>query len=83
MDFSEHVKIREERFGAAVFETLKEKVFVTNDVGKEILALIKKGYSRDDIVAVLKDGYCGDVAEIEKDVDAFITHLESNRIVVS
>ena len=42
MGFEKHVKVRQERFGAVVFETLREKVFVTDETGAEILRLLEE-----------------------------------------
>ena len=39
MDFTKYTKVRNEKFGAVVFDTLNEKVFVTNESGDEILRL--------------------------------------------
>ena len=41
MNFTEHTKIRKEKFGTVVFDTLTEKIFITDTVGTEILQLIK------------------------------------------
>ncbi len=43
MNFTEHVKIRSEKFGTVIFETLTEKIFITNETGAEILQLIEQG----------------------------------------
>jgi hypothetical protein len=39
MQFEKHVKVRQEKFGSVMFETLREKIFVTNETGAEILRL--------------------------------------------
>ena len=43
MNFTEHVKIRNEKFGTVIFETLSEKIFITNGTGAKILELIGQG----------------------------------------
>jgi hypothetical protein len=82
MILNEHVKIREEKFGAVIFETLGEKVFITNETGKEILSLLQKGKAPTEIEIALRDSYGimqGD--GIRKDIEEFIAHLKNNRII--
>ena len=55
MNFTEYVKIREEKFGSVIFDTLKEKVFVTNDTGKDILNFLQQGYSIEEIINILDE----------------------------
>lgn len=81
MQFTEHVKIREEKFGTVVFETLKEKVFVANESGKDILNLLKKGCSVEEMVDTLSMAYSGDKSTIKEDITSFIDQLKENNIV--
>lgn len=81
MKFTEHVKIREEKFGTVVFETLKEKVFVANEQGKDILDLLKKGCSVEEIVDDLSMTYSGDKTRIKEDITSFINQLKENNII--
>ncbi len=83
MKFTEHVKIREEKFGTVIFETLREKVFVANETGKDILNLLEKRYSVEEIVNCLAKTYKADVSEIRSDTDAFISQLKKNNIISS
>ena len=80
MHFNEHVKIREEKFGAVVFETLREKVFVANETGRDILNLMTKGYSEGKIIEALAKEYSVEVARIKEDVLNFISQLKNNNI---
>jgi len=80
MEFTEHVKVREEKFGTVIFETLKEKVFVTNDTGKEIINLLRKGNSPEEIAVILGGSYAGG-SRIENDVNDFILELKKNHIL--
>ena len=50
MEFKKHVKIRDEKFGSVIFETLREKVYVTNETGSNILQLIKQGKDKQSII---------------------------------
>ncbi|MDP2938913.1 MAG: PqqD family protein [Candidatus Omnitrophota bacterium] len=83
MIFFEHVKIREEKFGAVVFETLKEKVFVTNETGKNILNLLKEGKSVEEIINSLADLYAVEPEDIKDDVLGFVGLLKEKGILVA
>ncbi|MDP2938722.1 MAG: PqqD family protein [Candidatus Omnitrophota bacterium] len=81
MILNEHVKIREEKFGAVIFETLREKVFVTNSTGKDILNLLEKDYPQEKIIEVLADDYGLNPVDIKEDVFNFISQLKENKII--
>lgn len=81
MIFSEHVKIREEKFGTVIFETLKEKVFVTNEAGKQILDLLQKQKPVEDMVEILTDSYDAHPEKIRQDLNSFISQLKDNGIL--
>lgn len=81
MNFTEHTKIRKEKFGTVVFDTLTEKIFVTDQIGGEILQLIEEGEDLPRILRVLGDSYDGDRQQVEEDVIEFIDQLKSNNIV--
>lgn len=81
MELEEHVKMRREKFGSVVFETLREKVFVTNETGAEILGLIEEGVEPDDAIAELAKSYSGNPAIIKRDVNEFISLLKDRGII--
>ena len=81
MNFTEHTKIRKEKFGTVVFDTLTEKIFITDQVGGEILELIEQGKDLPEIVSVLGDSYDDDEQKMEKDVLEFTEQLKSNNII--
>lgn len=81
MEFNKHVKVRQEKFGAVVFETLREKVFVTNEPGAEILRLLEKGKEPKDVIAELAKNYNGDPAIIKEDMGEFISMLKDKGII--
>lgn len=81
--FNEYVQIREEKFGTVIFETLREKVFVTNETGKEIINLLQKGMNVDEIVEILRKTYPVAYQEIRKDVLDFIEQLKDNHILTN
>jgi len=83
MNFSPHTKIRKEKFGTVVFETLREKIFITDSVGAEILDLIKQGNDLPQIVGALRDSYDGDPGQIAGDIGDFVAELKANNIIVS
>ena len=81
MNFTEHTKIRKEKFGSVVFDTLTEKIFVTDQIGGEILELIDEGKDLPEILNVLGDSYDGEKAMMEKDVIEFTDQLKLNKII--
>ncbi len=81
MNFTEHTKIRKEKFGTVVFDTLTEKIFVTDEIGAEILQLIEEGKDLLQIISVLCGSYDGDGQTIGKDVIEFTNRLKSNNII--
>ncbi len=81
MNFTEHTKIRKEKFGTVVFDTLTEKIFITDQIGGEILELIEQGKDLPEILSVLGNSYDGEEQMIEKDVVEFADQLKSNNIV--
>lgn len=81
MEFEKHVKVRREKFGVVVFETLREKVFVTNETGAEIFHLLEEGKEPDEIVAELAKEYNADPAIIKNDVDELISMLKDKEIL--
>ncbi len=72
MEFTKYVKIRSERFGAVVFETQREKVYVTNETGGEILHLLADGLDAAAIARRLGERYARAPGEIEPDIAAFV-----------
>ena len=81
MNFTKHTKIRKEKFGTVVFDTLTEKIFVTDQIGSQILQLIEQGKDLPEIVSELGDGFDGDKQTIEEDVIEFTDQLKSNNII--
>ncbi len=81
MNFTEHTKIRKEKFGTVVFDTLTEKIFITDEIGGEILQLIEQGKDLPQIISALGEVFDGDSQMIEKDVIEFSEQLKSNNIV--
>lgn len=81
MKFTEHTKIRKEKFGTVVFDTLTEKIFITDTVGTEILQLIKQGMDLPQIVSELSETFDGDARAMEKDIVEFTDELRSNNII--
>ena len=81
MNFTEHTKIRKEKFGTVVFDTLTEKIFITDQIGGEILQLIEQGKDLAEIVSELCELFDGDKQAIERDIIEFTNQLKSNSIV--
>ncbi len=81
MNFTEHTKIRREKFGTVVFDTLTEKIFITDEIGSEILQLVKQGMDVPEIASTLADSYDGDPEAMKKDITEFAEQLKSNKII--
>lgn len=81
MNFTEHTKIRKEKFGTVVFDTLTERIFITDEIGGEILQLIQEGKDLPEMVRVLSESHYGDTQMIERDVVEFTDRLKSNNVV--
>ena len=78
MELEKHVQVRQEKFGAVVFETLREKVFVANETAAEIFRLHQEGKSAEQIIGELAETYDADPATIKADVDEFLAGLKTN-----
>ena len=81
MNLTEHTKIRKEKFGTVVFDTLTEKIFITDQIGGEILQLIEQGRHLPEIVSELGEFFDGDSQMIEDDVVEFTEQLKANNII--
>jgi hypothetical protein len=81
MNFTEHTKIRKEKFGTVVFDTLTEKIFITDEIGSEILCLIKQGKDLPQIISELCGIFDGNKQTIEKEAVEFTDQLRANNIV--
>ena len=81
MNFTEHTKIRKEKFGTVIFDTLTEKIFITDHIGSEILQLIEQGKDLPEIVGELRGIFDADKQTIEKDAVDFTEQLRSNNLI--
>lgn len=81
MNLTEHTKIRKEKFGTVLFDTLTEKIFITDEIGSDILQLIEQGKDLPQMVNELSEAFDGDRQIIEKDVIAFTEHLKSENMI--
>lgn len=81
MEFEKHVKLRQEKFGAVIFETLREKIFVTNETGAEVVRLLEQGKEAEDISSEFETIYDCDPLTIKNDVIDLISKLKENGIV--
>lgn len=80
MNLGKFVKSREEKFGAAIFDTLKEKVYVTNTCGRRILSLVKEGKDKNDIIKTLKQEFDAPDEVVTSDVTEFFNTLKNNNL---
>lgn len=81
MEFKKHVQVRKEKFGTVIFETLKEKVFVTNATGAEIVERLKDKKTPDAIITELAEQYGTDTGTIAGDVNCFIENLIQQEVL--
>lgn len=81
MNFTEHVKIRNEKFGSVIFETLTEKIFITNETGTKILEFIGQGMDLLQITDELQKIYL-EGQKIENDIVDFVDCLKKNNFIV-
>lgn len=81
MCFAQHVKIRHEKFGSVVFDTLREKVFVTNVGGADILKLIQEGKGAEDISDSLGEVYDCDLQLLKSDVEEFLKQMRNSNLI--
>lgn len=82
MEFKKFVKIRREKFGAVIFDTLREKVFVTNVTGAKILGFLEDKIPTEDIPLILAERFRSDASLIQKDMVDFIRSLEEKDLVI-
>lgn len=82
MVFPKYVKVRHERFGAVVFDTLREKVFVSNPTGADILRLLCEEESIENICDELSQSYDGDPAQLKTEVNNFIDELRKRELFI-
>ncbi len=81
MNLTEHTKIRKEKFGTVLFDTLTEKIFITDEIGSEILQLVEQGKDLSQMVSELCEAFDGEEQIIEKDVIEFTEQLKSDNII--
>ncbi len=81
MNLTEHTKIRKEKFGTVLFDTLTEKIFITDEIGSEILQLVEQGKDLSQMVSELCEVFEGEGQIIEKDVIEFTEQLKSDNII--
>ncbi|MGQ9469158.1 MAG: PqqD family protein [Nitrososphaerales archaeon] len=70
-----HVKVRREKFGSVIFDIAREKVYVTSEVGGDILDMLGGGKTLDEIVDHLSDLYDCSQDIIKRDVLEFMEEL--------
>ncbi|MCK5174539.1 MAG: PqqD family peptide modification chaperone, partial [Planctomycetes bacterium] len=63
------------------FDTLTEKIFISDEIGGEILQLIDQQKDLPEIVSALESQFAGDRDAIEKDVVEFTDELKENKII--
>ena len=82
MEFNKHVQVRKEKFGTVIFETLKEKVFVTNSTGSEIIERLKENKSPETIISELSTLYGVETCQIADEVNCFVDNLIKQEVLL-
>jgi hypothetical protein len=82
MEFAKYIKVRPEKFGAVIFDTLKEKVYTTNEIGKEILQLIEKKNTENDIYSALEEKFDCNLETVKDETTKFLNELKINQILI-
>lgn len=82
MALAEHIKLRHEKGGSVLFDTLREKVFVANETGGRIAELLSQGTTEEEMVRALCEDFDGDAETIAEDVRQFLHMLEENDLIV-
>lgn len=67
--------IREEQFGLLLFDKEREKYFIADEVGKDVLAAIQSTMTVDEAVSQLSLKYEANGEAIKRDVLYFIEEL--------
>ena len=81
MRLAKHVKFREEKFGAVLFETRSEKVFTLNPTGTAVVREIEAGGDERAIIVRLIDRFDDRDGAIEREVVAFLADLRERGLV--
>lgn len=82
MSLQPYAKVRGEKFGAVIFDTKTEKVYITNTVGKRILELIAEFKEPNEIVDQLSRENEVPSDSIKGDVYDFLNELRNVRLIV-
>jgi hypothetical protein len=75
MQLQPWVQVREEKFGAVIFDTHKENIYVTDEVGRDILKQLATPKALEELVRSLSQLYEGEVEVIRKDIVDFLDKL--------
>lgn len=76
------MKVREEKRGTVIFDTLNEKVYTINETGANILKLLLSGNTLDETAKVLARDYNIDESAVRNDVVQFVDDLAIKSLVV-
>jgi hypothetical protein len=76
-----NVKLRQEKFGTVIFDTMEDKVFVAKGTANRVLPLILSGNSMRDAAKQLTQEYEGDESQILQDIEEFVKELLDKSLV--
>lgn len=78
MKVSKDVEVNESGF---VFDANTGDTFTINDIGREIVGLLKQGETKEEIVESLSSDYDVKQSVLEKDVSEFLLMLKYFKLV--
>lgn len=82
IELNKHVKVREEKRGTVIFDTVNERVYIANETGGRALKLLLSGKTVDESVKSLSEEYKCDGDTVKSDVSSLIKELISKSLVV-
>lgn len=82
MDLAPHVKVRPEKFGALIFDKEREKFFVVNAVGRDVLEFMNVAETVQEVVEGLSQAYGESPEVIRRDVLDFVDGLRKARLLL-
>ena len=82
MGFAPDIKVRHEKGGCVIFDTLREKVFVANETGARIVEALNEGLTPEGIAERLGEEYDQSPEMIGREVRLFLNSLRDNGIAL-
>lgn len=75
MQLAPHLRIRSEKFGALLFDKERERYFIVNEVGKDVLEAMRGARTVEEVVEALSQVYGESPEIIRRDILGFMDAL--------